>query len=385
MPERRVLIVAGEASSDAHGAGILRALQQCGLEVSFYGVGGPALEAAGMRLLARYDDLAVVGLFETIGVLPRAIRLLGRLRAEITRRPPDLFLPIDSPEINLRLTRSARRSGVPVVYFIAPQLWAWRARRVRILRDCIRELLVLFPFEEEWFERRGVPTTYVGHPMVDAARAHSPAAEIRRRSTDREGQAVGLLLPGSRPGEVRRHLPQLASAAKLLRRRVPGLRWVLRMADDLDEEFYQPWAAKAAIELRRDPLFDLSAGADVAVAASGTASFEVSLMGTPTVVVYRMNRLTWWLARRMVRVPWVSMTNLAAGKPVLPELLQDACTPERIAAEVEGLIGDPVRRARMRQDLLGLREGFGKRGAYARAAERVMIRLEESKGDRERS
>ena len=375
MAGQRILIVAGEASSDAHGAGLVHALEGLGLQASFYGIGGPALERAGMRLLGRSEDLAVIGIIEALGVIPGALRLLRRLRREFEQNPPDLFLPIDSPEFNLRLARAARRKGIPILYFIAPQMWAWRPRRVRILRECVRELLVLFPFEENWFRERGVATTHVGHPLVDAARAYSCPADIRERFGASGSSPLGLLLPGSRRGEVRRHLPFMAEAAVKVRRREPSIRWVLRKADELEESCYQPHAERAGIQLRSEPLFDLAAAADVAVAVSGTASFETSLMGTPTVVVYRVNPLTWWLARRIVRVPWISMTNLVAARPILPELLQSDCSPGRIADEVEALLRDSQRRDRMRLDLLRMREGFGSSGAYERAAARVMAHL----------
>lgn len=399
----RVLIVAGEASSDAHGAGLVRALRARGVAAEYYGVGGPALAAAGVRLTARYDRLAVVGLFEALAVLPRALKLLADLKAEIRRQPPDLFIPVDSPEINLRLARTAAGRGVPVVYFVAPQVWAWRAGRVRQLARHVRELLVLFPFEVAWFRPRGVAATYVGHPLVDAAAARlgadtarggapagSPEVDTARGGAcavdavpseplrvRTDGPFEILLLPGSRPGEVGRHLPVMAAAATRLREREGrALRLRLRMADALTEADYQPWAREAGIELGREPLFDLARAADLVVAASGTASFEASLMEAPTVVVYRVNPLTWWLARRLVRVPHVAMANLAAGRAILPELLQGDCTPHRLAAEVAGLLDDPPRRAAIRAELAGLRGAFGPPGAYDRAAARVAAHLE---------
>ncbi|MCK4304765.1 MAG: lipid-A-disaccharide synthase [Candidatus Eisenbacteria sp.] len=375
MTGQRILIVAGEASSDAHGAGLVRALEGLGLKASFYGIGGPALERAGMRMLGRSEDLAVVGIIEALRVIPQALRLLWRMKRELEQNPPDLFLPIDAPEFNLRLARAAQRNGVPILYFIAPQLWAWRPGRVRILRECVRELLVLFPFEEHWFRERGVPTTHIGHPLVDTSRHHGYPADLRERLGAKGSSPLGLLLPGSRRVEVRRHLPILAEAAAMIQRREPSIRWVLRQADTLEESCYRPHAERAGIQLRSEPLFDLAAVADVAVAVSGTASFETALMGTPTVVVYRVNPLTWWLARRIVRVPWISMANLVSARPILPELLQNDCSPGRIADEVEALLRNAQRRDQMRHDLLKMRAEFGSSGAYERAAARVMAHL----------
>ena len=370
----RLLITAGEASSDAHGAGLVRALRRQGFAGQIQGIGGPALAAEGIELLGRAEQLAVIGLLEAVTVLPTALRLLGRLKRGLREDPPDLFVPIDSPDFNLRLLPHAARAGVPVIYFIAPQLWAWRAGRVACLRRHVRELLVLFPFEEEWFRSRGVPATYVGHPLVDVALAAQPAPSGRRSRPAGNARACGLLLPGSRPGEIARHLPILAEAAAIVGRR-RGIDWRLRMAGSLDRSSYEPWAGKAGIELSREPLFELAVAADVSVCVSGTASFEVALAGTPMVVVYRMNRMSWLLARRLVKVPFAAMANVIAGRRIVPELLQDDCRSEKIAGEVERLLDDSKEWARMNRDLLALREPFGAPGAYDRAARRILAQL----------
>jgi lipid-A-disaccharide synthase len=385
MRHARILIVAGEASSDAHGAGLLRALREQGWEGEAYGVGGPQLAAAGARLIADQRDLAVVGLFEVVGRLPRILRLLARLRTEIRARPPDLFLPVDTPEFNLRLVALAAARGVPVVYFIAPQLWAWRPGRARGLRRAVRELLVIFPFEEPWFRERRVPATYVGNPLVDAARAQRALAPRDREPRDATaaspgvpnpaGARIGLMLPGSRPGEIRRHLPPLIDARRDLERRGEAIRWWLRAAPGLADDFYARWIEGEGIELRREPIAQLAARCDVTVAASGTASFEAALAGTPLVVIYRVHPLTWRLARRLVRVPWVAMANLTLERAVVPELLQDACTGPRIAHEVSRLLNDEAANEGMRRDLAALDGRFGPAGAYARAASRVRAHL----------
>ncbi len=377
----RLLITAGEASSDAHGAGLLRALRARGFEGEARGIGGRALAAEGMDCIGRAEDLAVMGLFEALRVIPTALSLMRKIKQEFRRRPPDLFIPIDSPDFNLRLAPAAAKAGIPVLYFIAPQLWAWRESRVRILQDSIRELMVLFPFEEEWFRQRGVVTTYVGHPKVD---------EVRRLESNGAegpidtGQRRGVLLPGSRRGEIARHLPVMAEAAQEITAAFPGFQWVLRMADEVPESVYQPWARKANIELSRDPIFEVVRGAQVAACVSGTASFEVALTGTPMVVVYRMNRWSWWVARRLVKVPFAAMANLTAGRPVVPELLQDDCAPGRIAAECKRLLTDYEAAGRMRRALLDLRDQFGPPGAYDRAAERVMALLAETQMPKDR-
>lgn len=390
MSAPRILLVAGEASGDAHGAGLVRALRRRNPELRFYGVGGPQMADAGVELLARAEDLAVVGIFEVIGHLPRAVRIFRRLTRCLRRDPPDLFVPIDAPDFNLRLAAQAARRQVPVVYFIAPQMWAWRAKRVRSLRRVARELLVLFPFEEEWFRSRGVAVSYVGHPLVDAARARAdlastgcPSGDAQRRAgvarteegaRDRGGE-FGLLLPGSRRSEISRHLPIMLAAVRRLEQRFPKLRWRLRAADGIAERFYRRWDWPASLTATREEIFDLASRSRVAVSASGTASFEVALMGTPLVVIYRVSPLTWQIAHRLVRVSWISMANLAAGEAIVPELVQSRCCPSHIAAEVSALLEDERRSQQMRAKLAALRESFGPPGAYARAADRVLAHL----------
>lgn len=375
MRRPRVMLVAGEASGDAHGAGMARALRAAGCDAQLFGVGGAAMAAAGVELQPGSQDLAVVGLTEVIGRLPRVLRLMRRLAAEIRRDPPDLFVPIDAPEFNLRLAAVAARRGVPVVYFVAPQVWAWRARRVGVLRRCVRELLVLFPFEPEWFAARGVRATFVGHPLIDELEAFRPDPGLPADLGLTDGDTLGVMLPGSRPGEIARHLPIFGAAAQRLRARFPRLRWVVRQAPGVPDEAYEPWARDGTLALRRDAVIALASAAQIVVSASGTASFEAALTTTPLIVVYRVSPVTWALARRLVRVPWVSMANLTAGRAIVPELLQHDLTPERLAEAVADLLEDPARRQGMRAELAAVRRRFEARGAYARAAERVLAHL----------
>jgi len=376
MSDPRILVTAGEASSDQHAAGLLRALRATGCRFQAYGVGGPELAAAGVELLADYRELAVVGLVEVLGRLPRILALLQRLKQTIRRAPPALFLPVDSPDFNFRLLPAAAASGVPTVYFIAPQLWAWRPGRVERLRRTVRRLLVLFPFEEAWFRARGVATEYVGHPLVDAARELPSRAAVRAQLGLDAAERVGLLLPGSRTGEVARHGPPMGAALARLEAAGQRMRWLVRRASGLEEAALTAAGLTPAAELRAEPVLALARAADVTIAASGTASFEAALAGTPLIVLYRMHAASWWLARRLVRVPHVAMANLTLGERLLPELLQGACTGERIAAEVGALLDDPRQHERIRRGLQALDARFGPSGAYRRAAAAVCLELE---------
>ncbi len=376
MRGAEILLAAGEASGDAIGAGLVAALRARGVEARFRGVGGPAMAAAGVELLGDSRDLAVVGVFEVATQLPRILTLMQRVRSEMRRHPPDLFVPIDSPDFNFRLACTARACGIPVVYCVAPQLWAWRARRVRALRRDVHELLVLFPFEEAWFRSRGVNATYVGHPLVDAIRSFRPDPALSARLGIPGQEGFGLLLPGSRPGVVRRHMPVLRAATQRLATRFPGLRWLVRQAAEVPAQAYGTWVDGERVQLTKESVFELATAARVVVSASGTASFEAALTGTPLLVFYRVAALTWALAHRMVSVPWIAMANLASERSIVPELLQGDFTAQRVASEVTGLLTDNDRRARMRDDLLALRERFGPPGAFARAAERIAAALQ---------
>jgi lipid-A-disaccharide synthase len=375
MRRHRILITAGETSSDTHGAGLIAALRAKGVSADYIGIGGSALAAAGMDRIGDSEDLAVVGLFEAISVIPRALRLMNRVRKTLRTGTIDLFIPIDSPDFNLRLVGDAHRAGVRTVYFVAPQLWAWRSGRVKTLQKYVSELLALFPFEADWFTERGVKTCFIGNPKLDAARAY--ATELRADHTKKTDTSNILLLPGSRRSEIKRHLPILATVAREMNQKNSNLSWRLRMADSLPDSFYQSIVAGSGIELSRAPMTELCHQSDLAVSVSGTASFEVALSGTPCIVIYKMNAISWFIARRIVKVPWASMANIAARREIVPELLQGECEPKQIAALIESLLAAPERLEHMKRDLLSLHGSFGEGDAYARAADRIIDHLEE--------
>jgi lipid-A-disaccharide synthase len=357
-----LLIVAGEASSDHHAADVLHALRAECSDVAAFGVGGPALRAAGLDLVADARELAVVGLAE---VLPRVPRILGILR-DLTRaaraRRPALALLVDSPDFNLRLARRLRRLGIPVLYYVAPQAWAWRRRRVRLLRRVVAKLAVVFPFEESFFGDAGIPTEFVGHPLLDAP---VPSRAQARASLGLRDGRVLAVLPGSRQSEVRRHLcPMVAGARRFAG---PGGALLLPVASTLDEGFVRSALPPGAPDVRllRGQSRLALAAADLAVVASGTATVEAALAGTPSVVGYRLSWLTWALARLLVRTPFVAMPNLLAGREIFPELLQGRLTAAAVAEALGKVAG---REAEIRDALTVVRTRLGGGGAAARVA-----------------
>lgn len=366
------LIVAGEASGDRHGAALAAALPPH-LPVNWFGIGGDAMAAAGVELVTHAREVAVLGIVEVVRHLPRLYAVFRRLLREIARRRPDFAVLIDFPDFNLRLARQLHRRGIPVVYFIAPQVWAWRPGRVKLLRRHIRKLICIFPFEEEFFRRAGVEVEYVGHPLVDAARPTLSREEFFKRTGLRADRATVCLLPGSRNQEVERHLPVILEATANLSRQRPR-QFTLVRASTVDPALVEAIARRrpeVALTVVADSPYNALASADAAIISSGTATVEAALVGTPMVVVYRVATPSWWVGKLLVRTPYYSMVNLLAGERLVPELIQSDFTPARVAAEVERLLGDSNRRQRIQQGLGRLKERLGPPGAIERAARAV--------------
>ena len=303
---------------------------------------------------------------------------MGRLASAIETERPDLVVPIDFPDFNFRLAARARAAGVPVVYFVSPQVWAWRSGRVRKIRRLVRRILVLFPFEVPFYERAGVPVTFVGHPVVEAAGAAAPRAEVFARAGLDPARPVVALLPGSRHSEVSRLLPVLLGAAAILRRTRPELQFVVARAATIGDGQIEPAVAATGLGGMAVTSQDFSAFLRFAAAgavASGTATLEAALAGLPMVVVYRMGAVSWSIGRRLVRVDHVALPNLIAGRRIVPELLQDDCTPDAVAAALRAYLDDPARVERIRRELGEVRGRLGEPGVFGRAAEAILAAL----------
>lgn len=372
-PPLPALIVAGEASGDRHGAALAAALPRH-LPVAWFGLGGDAMAAAGVELIRHAREVSVLGIFELLRHLPRLYGIERALRAEIARRQPRFAVLVDLPGINLRLARWLHRRGIPVIYFVAPQLWAWRPRRMKFLRRYVRQLLCIFPFEEEFFRRAGVPVEYVGHPLVDAARPSLSREEFFRRHRLRPDGPTLCLLPGSRNQELARHLPLLLEAAARLRQNRPMAQFTLVQASTVDPGLVQSLLARAPnlpLTVIKESPYNALAWCDLAVISSGTATVEALLLETPMVVVYRVAAPSWWVGKLLVRTPHYSMVNLIAGQRLVPELIQSDFTPARVVAEVERLLSDPAARGRIQKELGQVKQRLGPPGAIERACRAV--------------
>ena len=372
----RLLLSAGEVSGDQHGAALLAALKERVPTLDVFGLGGDRCAAQGMRLLAHQKDLAIIGVVEALAKIRFARRLIRDLTDAASEGQVDAAVLIDSPDFHLPLARRLAKAGIPVVFYVSPQVWAWRSGRAKTLARLGRGILTLFRFEKRWYDARGIggSVTWVGHPLVDEAARElaapaNPAPEGRRRI---------VLMPGSRAGEIRKLLPLLRDAATLLTARRNDLDVVLVRADSVPESLLGEIEgdALAGWTIVSGPHLSLLAASDVLVVASGTATVEGLLAGIPMVVVYRVATISYLLGKLLIRVPNVAMANILSdpgdGSQTVPELIQRAATPERIAAEVERFLSEPGRAAEARRRLALGREDLGPPGAPGRTADAVL-------------
>lgn len=381
MPPRKILVSAGEASGDRYAAGLVERLRERLPEAEFFGCAGPQMRAAGVRAVVDASELAVVGLVEVVTHIPRIYGLYRRLWRAARQERPELAILTDSPDFHLPLARRLKRLGVPVVYLVAPQVWAWRRGRLRTLRRTVERLLCIFPFEEAFFRRHGVRAHYIGHPLAGCVRASGTREELLGRCGLDAAKPLVALLPGSRRGEARRHLPALLEAAARIQERVPA-GFVLALPGGGFaglEDFREPMA-RASIQLVEGATWEVLAHADLALAASGTVTIEAALLGTPMVTFYRVSGLSWWLGKCLVRVPFYSMVNLVAGRAIVPELMQNEFYGERLAAEAVRVLEDGPGRERMRAELKAVAEALsGGEDPFRLAAEITVEVLAEAR------
>jgi lipid-A-disaccharide synthase len=320
-------------------------------------------------------DVALVGLLEVVHKMPALNRAWRRLLAETRRRKPALAILTDFPGFHLHLSRALKHKGVRNVYFVCPQFWAWRPRRVNLVRRRFERSLCIFPFEVDFYRKHGVPVDWIGHPLVDQVHATMSRAQFAAQHNLDAAKPILALLPGSRPGELAQHLPILMEAAAKLRAAAPERQFALALASGLEPAQVNPFLrADVPIRIISGSTYDVLTASDVAVVSSGTATVEAALIGAPMVVIYRVAPLTAWIARRLVRTPYFAMVNLIAGKRIVPELIQDNFTPDRVAQEVEHLLNSSEARDEMRQQLAQVRERLGPPGAIDRAAD-IIIKM----------
>jgi len=367
------MVSCGEPSGDLYAGALAVEIRRRAPETIIFGLGGQRLIAGGGELLADYRGLSVTGLVEALGVIPRSLAVMRRLVEAARSEKPQALVLIDFPDFNFRLGAAIKTLGIPIIYYISPQIWAWRRRRMSTIKRLADRVLVIFPFEEEIYRQAGVPVQFVGHPLVDLARAQDSRDDFARQIGIDLSRPVIAMLPGSRPNEVERLLPVMRDAADPIIRALPDAQFLVARAPSLDDSLFRTvvWRSTAPIEVlaRTD---DVLAIADVAVTASGTATVQAALHGVPMVVVYRLSPLTYRLGRRFVHVDTFAMVNLIAAKRVVPELIQDECTPEAICREVLAVLTNSEHARSVRSALEEVRRRLGGPGASSRAADAVL-------------
>jgi lipid-A-disaccharide synthase len=373
-----IMISCGEASGDLYAGALVEALRRAEPGVRVFGFGGERLAAAGADLVGDYRGHTVTGLVEVIKHLPGTWRLYKQLVAVARERRPDVFVAIDFPDFNFKLGQAIHALGIPVVYYISPQLWAWRPGRLRTMKAFVDRVLPIFPFEEKVYRDAGIPVEFVGHPLIDLATARDDRATFLRGLGLRGDAPTVALLPGSRPNELREILPDLVAAARLVRRDVPGVQFVLARAPHLADDLLEP-AIRATRDADALPLAmvegradDVLASADVVLTASGTATVQTALHERPMVIVYRLSKLTYAIGRPFVKIDTFGMVNLVADRKIAPELIQDDFTPEAAAREIVTLLTDEQARSRMIEAIRDVKRKLGGPGASRRAAEAIL-------------
>ena len=367
-----VMIVAGEASGDAHGAKLVRAMRGQRPDLRFIGIGGPQLRAADVDVRIDAHTLSVVGITEVVTKLPRLLRAAADAKDLMATGRPKLLILIDFPDFNLHLAAYAKRMGIRVLYFISPQIWAWRPGRVRRIKRLVDHMAVILPFEERFYQAQGVPVTYVGHPLMDGEPTGLPMTD---RESVAEGSVTISLLPGSRDREVDKHLPVLLGAAERLWHQYPQARFLVSCAPTINagqviapvEALTRRWP-QLSMEVVCEDVRTLFARSTLSIAASGTVTLQAALCGTPTIIIYRISPLSYRLGKLLIRVKHIGLANLIAGRTIMPELIQADASPEKIAAAADLLLKSPSRMKKMHTDLMAVRQLLGSGGASRRVA-----------------
>jgi lipid-A-disaccharide synthase len=369
----RILIVTGEASGDLHGAHLAKAIMALDPTTELVGIGGPSMRAAGVNLVPGVPQLDVMGLIglSAIRAMLQRVRAIRRvLKAEAW----DLVVLIDNPGLNFHFARVAKAAGRRVLYYIAPQLWAWRPGRMKWIQRRVDHVVVILPFEPELYHRAGVRCTFVGHPLLDMVAAHYDRAKLRREFGLSESARVVGLLPGSRVSEVEMLLPVLLKAAAQLVLAEPGTQFILAQASSIDDNLIQTLLRDSPVPVRvvHDRASEVMALSDVLLIASGTATLQAAVVGTPMVLLYKTSPLTYRLARWLITVKWIGLVNLVGGRLIVPELVQEDATDERLCREVLHLLRDPSAYNDMKEGLRQVRQSLGEPGASSRAAQVVL-------------
>lgn len=369
-----IYISSGEASGDLHGANLARALLALDDGIRISGMGGNRMRAAGVDVLTDIQDLGITGILEVLIRFPRLLKMFEKVKQMLRETRPDLVVLIDAPELNMRLAVHARELGIPVIYYISPQVWAWRKHRVKTLARIVDKMLVILPFETQLYESEGLDCEFVGHPLLDEPMEIAGPQDVRAElGLDPERRYVALL-PGSRSNELEHMGDLLCETAAEIRREMPDVGFLMPLAATIKSEFAERIAGRAPVDIQliHDKTYEALSIADLAIAAAGTVTLELALLDVPMVVIYRTSWFSYALAQLLVHVNHVALVNVVAGRRVVPEFIQHEATPRKLSREACGLLRSPEKLASMRRDLALVRDLLGEAGASRRAAQSVL-------------
>lgn len=376
----KILISAGEASGDIHAAAVTAAIKEIDSSAEVFGMGGDALRAAGGEVIFDIKDHGVMGFVEVIRKLPSIFKLRSDFGKLMDERKPDCLLVVDYPGFNMKLAKLAHDKGIPVVSYIAPSAWAWNKGRAKNVAKIVDSVACIFPFEYDVYKEAGAPVEFVGHPLLDIVHPEMEKEEAETWAGKKPGRKLILLMPGSRLMEIEKNLPTMLAGAKLLKEQLPEIDFVMPRAGTIPKDLLERRIKEAGIEVRitEGHNYDLFSVADLALATSGTVTLEAALCGLGSVILYKTSALTYFIAKRVVNIPDIGLPNIVAGKHILPELLQDNFTPEKVAATARELL-EPERYAQMKRDLAYVKARLGKPGAVGRVAQLVLRIAKEKK------
>jgi lipid-A-disaccharide synthase len=368
---KTIMIIAGEASGDMHGASLVYEMLKIDSSLKFYGIGGKKLQEAGVNLLAHSSEMAVMGLTEVIPKLGTILRIMNGMKKSMDEFNPDLVILIDYPDFNLRIAKAAYKRGINVFYYISPQVWAWRKGRIKQIKKLVNKMAVILPFEVETYRQKGFPVNYVGHPLLDLVKIKYSQQEARAKFGLKEGKTTVALLPGSRFSEVNNLLPEMLRAGEILAKHIQDIQFLLPLAETIEEKIITDIISRYALKVNiiSGYTYDAISCADLAIVASGTATLETALLGVPMIIIYKISSLTYFIAKFIVNVKNIGLANIIAGKTIVPELIQEDASGNRIAAEALDILTDAEKKLEMIKELAAIRSKLGNPGAARKTAQ----------------
>ena len=368
---KTVMIIAGEASGDMHGAALVREMLKINPALNFYGIGGSKLEKMGVKLFANISTMAVMGLTEIVSKLGSILKILGMMKKSLDEYRPDLVILIDYADFNLRLAKAAKKKGIKVFYYISPKVWAWRENRINQIKKFVDKMAVILPFEVDTYATKGFTVNYVGHPLLDLVKPHYSKQDSRKKISIAENKITIALLPGSRLSEITKLLPEMLRAAEILAQQIPDVQFVLPLADTLEEKTIAGTISvfNVKVKIIAHRTYDTISCADLAIVASGTATLETGLLGVPMIIIYKVSPFSALIGRMIINIQHIGLVNIIAGKTIVPELIQSDANGQRIASEALAILLNEEKRQEIVAQLADIRTKLGEPGAARRAAQ----------------